>query len=496
MWRRAIREDVRVVTLPPDDLTRTERRVWRAFDSGARVVLGDDRPGHEPERTVRAEVLTALLRRADDPGADRVAAVRLRGARITGRLDLAGADVEWLLSLYNCVLDEPPDFSHASTRTLKLNSCDLPGFAAIWARVGGHLSLNGTTVRGRVELTGARVTGELRMNQARLGTSHAKIALTAGGLTVEGGCYGRGMRARGGVRMAGSRMNGGLVLTGAHLEATDGATLDLGDATVAHGLQCGGGFTACGAVRLRGTRVSGRVSFRQAALRSPAIALHATRLRCDELDLHTSGPIEGEVRLSYSVLGNLSDDSRTWPEKLFINGMVYESLRHEDAHADMRRRLSWLSRDPNGFRPQPYEQLASFYRRIGEDSAARWILYMKQLRRPKRNLAERAFASVLRATVGYGYRPQRAAAWLGGLLALGSIGFALHHPAPLKPDEAPHFNPVLYSLDLLSPIGGFGQRDAFDPTGIWQWLAGVLVVAGWVLATALIAGVGRVYNRD
>jgi hypothetical protein len=486
--------------MPPDDLTRAERRVWRAFATGGRVRLGDDRPGRDPERAVRAEVIAALLLGGADPavrpGHDRVPAVRLRGARVTGRLDLAGADVPWLLSFYNCVLEQPPDFSHAATRTIKINNCALPGFSAIWSHIAGHLTFTESHIRGTVELTGARVSGEVRMNAARISPSRGGIAMTSGGLVADGGCYGRDLRATGGMRFAGARLNGGFVLSGAHLEATDGPALDLENAEIANALHCGAGFTARGTVRLRGARVAGQVSFRQARLSAPRIALHATRLRCDELDLHTSGPIDGEVRLSYSVLGTLSDDSRTWPERLHLNGMVYESLRHDNVHDDMRRRLNWLSRDPSGFRPQPYEQLATFYRRIGEESATRAILYAKQRRRPKRNLADRAFAAVLQLTVGYGYRPQRAAAWLGGLLAMGSIAFALHHPAALKPDEAPHFNPVLYSLDLLSPIGGFGQRDAFDPTGVWQWLAGVLVVASWVLATALIAGVGRVYNRD
>ncbi|HEY3686219.1 MAG TPA: hypothetical protein VGL93_24515 [Streptosporangiaceae bacterium] len=489
--------------MPPDDLTRVERRVWRAFATGEQVGLGDDRPGRDPERTVRAEVIAALLLSQDDPatrpGHDRTPAVRLAGARITGRLDLAGAEVPWLLSLYNCVLERPPDFSHAATRTIKINNSVLPGFAAIWARISGHLTLAESQVRGTVELTGTRVSGEVRMNDAsigRKGGSGSQAALSAGGLTVEGGCYGRGLRVRGGMRLAGARLRGGVVLSGAHLEDPDGTALDLENAEIANALHCSAGFTAHGTVRLRSARVAGRVSFRRARLTAPGIALHATRLRCDELDLHTAGPVTGEVRLSYSVLGTLADDSRTWPEKLHLNGMVYESLRHDNVHDDMRRRLGWLSRDPSGFRPQPYEQLAAFYRRLGEDNAARAILYAKQRLRPKRNFADRAFATVLQVTVGYGYRPQRAAAWLGGLLTLGSVAFALHHPAALKPDEAPHFNPVLYSLDLLSPIGGFGQRDAFDPVGVWQWLAGALVAAGWVLATALIAGVGRVYNRD
>jgi hypothetical protein len=44
-------------------------------------------------------------------------------------------------------------------------------------------------------------------------------------------------------------------------------------------------------------------------------------------------------------------------------------------------RLAWLARDKVGYRPQPYEQLAGFYRRLGHDEEARKVLLAKQRRR-------------------------------------------------------------------------------------------------------------------
>lgn len=484
----------------PDGLSRTERRVWRAFDSGTRVNLGDDRPVRDdPGRTVRAEVIVALLRRPDDPGADRVAAVRLRGAYITGRIDLAGATVQWLLSLYNCVLEEPPDFSHTTTRTVKINNSELPGFAAIWAHIGGHLTITESTVNGSVELVGTHVSGELRMNDAHIRPG-ARPAVTAGGITVEGGCFGTRLRADGALRFGGARLEGGLTLSGARLEQrvvnSDDTVLHLDNAAINNALRCDVGFNATGRIRLRGTQVSGVVSFLHAGrMSAPRTAIHATRLAADELDLRPDVPIEGILSLEDARIGTLSDNRDTWPAEIRLNGMTYESIRYWSQPEAIAQRLEWVSRDPYGFRPQPYEQLAAYYRHTGRDDLARAVQYAEERHRPRHRLPARFFATVLEYTVGYGYKPVRAAYWLAGLLAAGSIGFAAHHPAPLKPDEAPHFNPVLYSLDLLSPIGGLGQRDAFDPAGGWQWLAGLLVVAGWVLATALIAGVGRVYNR-
>lgn len=98
--------------------------------------------------------------------------------------------------------------------------------------------------------------------------------------------------------------------------------------------------------------------------------------------------------------------------------------------------------------------------------------------------------------VGYGFRPLRAGGWLLSLLAVGSVVYGLHHPPPLKPQEAPGFNPVFYTLDLLLPVISFGQESAFSPQGGYQTLSYVLVITGWILATTVITGLTRTVSRQ
>jgi hypothetical protein len=43
----------------------------------------------------------------------------------------------------------------------------------------------------------------------------------------------------------------------------------------------------------------------------------------------------------------------------------------------------------------------------------------------------RAWSLLQEITVGYGYRPLRAGAWLVAFLGLGTVVFGLHHPPPL-----------------------------------------------------------------
>jgi hypothetical protein len=88
-------------------------------------------------------------------------------------------------------------------------------------------------------------------------------------------------------------------------------------------------------------------------------------------------------------------------------------------------------------------------------------------------------------TVGYGYRPTRAMAWLLALLLAGTVIYGLHHPRPVEPGKAPDFNVLIYTLDLLLPIIDFGQEKAFNPHSAYQWLAYLLIAAGWILATTV-----------
>lgn len=481
------------------ELTATERRVRDAFATGERVDLGDGEP-HDaaewgPERSVRAEVIAGLLMGTVESDGRRVPAVRLRGARIVGRLELAGARVPWMLSLRRCVLDGVPDFSHAEVRTIKMTNCLLPGCTAGWAKIDGHISLGRSTITGPVELTGARISGELRLGDARIRPGEVR-AIEARALVVEGACYARRLHATGRIRLTGARLSGGLILVRAELVHPSGTALTVENAEIDDILDCSDGFRSSGRVRLRGAKIAGLVSFRDATLSGDDVALHATGLRADELDLRTRCPIEGLTLLQYAAIGTLSDHESTWPPALRLNGLVYESLRHASDADAVERRLDWLSRDPYGFRPQPYEQLAAYYRRIGRDDAARRVLYAKHHHRQKRHLADLLWARLLDWTVGYGYMPWRAGLWLAGLLALGTLVFGLYPPNPLKSGESPEFNPLLYTMDLMSPVGGFGQQSAFAPEGPQQWLAGVLIVAGWILATALIAGVSRVLKRQ
>jgi hypothetical protein len=65
----------------------------------------------------------------------------------------------------------------------------------------------------------------------------------------------------------------------------------------------------------------------------------------------------------------------------------------------------------------------------------------------------------------------------------------------VKADGAPTWDPFLYSVDLLVPLLDLGHDKAWEPVGADKAVALSVMVAGWVLATTVIAGTGRSLGR-
>ncbi|MGN9756382.1 oxidoreductase [Streptomyces sp. SD31] len=517
-----------------DDLTPPERELWDAFPEGRPVDLRTGVPEDDrvagggqwgPARTVRAAVIAALLLGANTAQPGAVAGLRLAGARISGHLNLTGAQIGHTLWLEECWFEESVNLLGASTQTILIRACRVPGLEAGSAAVEGHLDLRRSVLESgasspfhhgvtALSLTNARVNGGVILNGAEI-NAPGGWAVSAGGLVMEGGFFCKGgFVARGEVRFLGAQLSGGLFMKGAHLEQSGprGVALAL-DNAVAATLDLSGGFTANGTVRLRGTRVSDNLSFEGAVLNGPpdsdGPALVGMLMQAVDFDFTVARTPSGPVDLRGAQVSYLHENRHSWPDVVELDGFVYGSIKVADgddggerreavgARGSVAHRVAWIRRSP-GYGPQPYEQLASWYRRVGHDDDARRVLLAKQRHR-RRTLhpAARAWGHLLDATVGYGYRPWLAGVWLLALTLLGALVFGAHTPTPVKPGEGAPFAPLVYTLDLLIPIGGLGQRTAWYWTdGEVQGLAYALIAFGWVLTTAVIAGVTRALQKN
>ena len=309
--------------------------------------------------------------------------------------------------------------------------------------------------------------------------------LFAGGITVDGGFFGRhGFESKGAIRLVGACLNGGIFLDHANLMATNFGALVADNMKVEGRMVCDG-LVVEGAVRMPRCRINGQLSWDGSIIRASDSGLDCRRLVAEEFILTSAEPIDGSVDLGGTHVSVFCDDPKTWPTDLRLDGFVYGSLiarsrrsgpdrppdrylaDSSNASAEIlpaRERLRWLRLTTTGYRPQPYEQLAQFYRSVGHDDEARKVLLAKQRnRRSTQTIAGRPWGYLLDWSVGYGYRPWLAALWLIALVTAGTIVFSLKPPPALDPRTAPEFDPFVYTINLLLPIGQFIQSNQSEP---------------------------------
>ncbi|WP_431918600.1 hypothetical protein [Nonomuraea jabiensis] len=439
------------------ELSVQDARVGRrcAF-SGARL----SNPGGI---ALNAERLTVEGRLLIDEGFAAEGEVLLRGAQVAGQLSFAHA-----------TLANPGAYAlNAPLMELGGGLRATPGFVAT-----GAVYLDSTQVRGSLNVDGGRLSnpGATALSLRRLGVT--------GRLSCS-----EGFSAEGEIVLINARVEGNVEFHGAALSNPGGRALALWEVTAGSGIDLCEGFTATGALSIRNSRIASTLCFAETTLDGD---LHLRGVEAAALKIGPQTVLLRAVDLRHTRVGLLDDVPDRWPAHLLMNGFTYDSLA---APLPVQERLDWLAKEP--YQPQPYEQLAAVYRRHGHDEAARDVLLAKQRRRRAgQRLGARLWGHLQDWTVGYGYRPYRAALWLAALLLVGTVAFALHRPPAFKPGESPPFNAFLYTLDLLLPIVSFGQESAFGPRDLHQWLAAALIAAGWILTTTILAGLTRVLSRQ
>ena len=444
---------------------------------------------------MRAEVLRFLLLgggRAAEPGD--LAALTLKGARITGRLALPYAEIAAPIGFEACEFADQIDLYGTRLCQLSFQSCRLRGIIGSNAVLAANLRLLGCRSEGTLQLIGAHITNALLLDGTELvgpETAFDGMRLRVGADVVAH----NGFRSRGEVRLTNAEIGGSLRWEGAVLENPGGVALRAQDLRVGAIANFCEGFVADGSISLSFAQVTSRLCFEGATLRGDSSAkLDLRHVQTRDLVLRPTAEPPGVVDLGHAEVGVLRDDPATWAADLRLDGLRYETLSHAD---DPGRRLDWLSRDPRGYRPQAYGQLASVFRAAGRDDNAREVLLAGERRRRETLTAVgRIWGHVQDATVGYGYLPGRAFAWVLALLLMGTVVFQLYPPRAGEPAKAPHFVAVGYAVDLILPVVDLGQQSNYVPRGATVWLAYFLILAGLVLASTITAAAARILRRS
>nr|WP_069464019.1 oxidoreductase [Actinacidiphila rubida] len=511
--------------------------MWRAFRAGETCDLhpqgrrtvprpldpeAASAPEWGPERTVRAQAVAELLLNPPASLPGRVAALKLSGVRISGRLMLSGGTITPYVQMDDCRFDDQLMLQECRAGSMRLVRCVIPRLEAARLQVSGDLHLPQCYVPGGIRMTDAQIGTDLLLNQMTVRRDRHSRAIAADGLVVGQDVDAELVDVIGEFSLRSARIGGRLSLRGALLRNPyDRYALNAARVQVEHTLYLSAGwdtpagvagdtppptgartrdFVCEGGLRLDDGRFGNAVVIARARFTLEGEQqLSLRRIQTPELRF-TPGrpPTGGLVSLAGARVGKLADTPDSWPDAglLSLRGFQYDSLTPPEDFP-LRARIAWLHAATPEFKPEPYERLAAALRASGEDAEAREVQLARQRRRRESlTVAGRAWGWLQDVTVGYGYRPGRAAVWMAVLWAVGAVYFAAHRqPAPADSGYVPHWSPALYALDLLLPVIDLGQDNAWREVGVSQWVASALTLLGWMLATTVAAGASRLLRR-
>ena len=496
-------------------LSDAEEILLACAAAGAVADFGNKRPESAKDaNTVRGEFLRFLALGGDEYAPVHEMGVRFQGAWITEVFDLEGVETKGGLGILSSTFAETPIFRDAHVRgLLSFQGCEVPGVK------GDRLICDaGVFLRG-----GFRATGEVRFLGGKIGgdfdcsegffENPRGIALNADGIVIDGTCFlSNSFEANGEVRFTGAKIN---------------------------------------IITLRDGRFSGNPK----AIDMEGVNV-AGALMIDKIYINV-----GVVNLDHAQVLTLVDDINSWKKGVSLNGFVYGTIGGRSP-TDAKMRIGWIDRQAGthsgkgsegaNFRPQPWQQLRKVLREMGHYEAAREIGIAFEQRKRQCGLvgakiqnpdsdAEAEWSSIYGPLarflhrgygflVDYGYRPLKIAltagllwifcalffmmaAWNGGFAPTSPAVFANQHYsscvdpptrtwADCLPASYPRFYPVVYSLNVLLPVGDLGQQATWRPqNSTWAgWLAQFVVwfetLFGWVASLVLVAVVSGLAKRD
>lgn len=352
----------------------------------------------------------------------------------------------------------------------------LTGIRAIENRL--ELKLDRVELRGGLQIFDIVSNGPLQLRGASVASLQiSKSRLVAPGFNLDG------------TLVPGAPAEDRYALSGDGLHAAGDITL-------------GPDFLAIGEVRLIDASVGGQIQYRRGAS-STGVVLNlehvklASALFLDDMDPRSV------VHLAAASVGGIFIDPANIPHVSLLR-TDYEFINDENGRPPTAEvALDLLSRDTMMHSFVPYRRLARWFSdELGDERGARAILIAGE--RKTRRAAQgplRVVDNVWRWTVGYGYAPSRAIWPFLGLVILATAFFAATSGFGRLADWAttpavvpaggpqPVFNPFLYALSATVPfLPDF--LSSWTPSNPAVQIATVLFqVLGWLLITALVAGI-------
>ena len=443
-----------------------------------------------------------------------------RHCHVEGRFSLHEATIKRAVYLSNSLFEGRVNLSNASIGGW-LNAAEshfVTGFDTALLLDGiaveRSMQLTKIVVHGRINMSGARVRGSVRLTRASLRgaprrTERASDVGRHWATTVLDQLPGQVEERRQGLADG----KAGPAVPGFESDPLDGivalvmrrCTLDLDLEMV--------GMAVDGRIIVSGVEVAKRLDARWSRLDSAdgaALELTDTRVH---VTLRWSNVVvrSGAVRLTNVHVGRLDDDPGSWPRSRYeLHAVTVGTLDVDRGAWSLDGRLAWLARQTT-YSAQPYQMVGRLLLDSGRRDEA-WRVFrasaVAKRARPGVPLWRR-FGSVARgALIGHGYQPERAAAWLAGVVVVGALLFNVAWGAgavvPRNPTaaldgrcivKAACFQPFVHSLDVGLPIIDVGSSDTWTVDARrapWvTWFVAAETLLGWLFTTAGVAGLTR-----
>jgi hypothetical protein len=454
------------------ELTPAEEQLIEACQKGEPYGLSDGELPPEgtpaPSRHIHADVLRYLiLGGCDDCKVDDIG-VWVKGAHVTGTLDLKLNTTRGAIRMQNSRFEEHIDCEQSECKQLVLNGSDLQDLFGQTMKVTGSVFLRNITTQATIDLNSATIGGQLACEKAtfEVKNGHAFNAQSA-------------------------KINGGLVWRG--VTVTKG-TLNFANAHTSVLCDDEGSWPSGWRVDLEGLTY----------------------------DTIIGGPLDAKSRLAW--LHNVSNWNGTFtPQPYTQLAKILRDMGHDnDARQVLEKRDALLLKSYR----KNLRKLSETTKNITVShlatkslAAAHW-LFVDKLMGTLTGYGHQPFRSLrfLFLLIGLAAIPSHMAWTFGGfapnsaVIQVSDDWKALSHKENAAEEWSAKtqagrdwetFQDIAYATDLVIPIINIGQTDAWAPSTtrgaagyhMW-WLSWVFTIVGWIVTALGAAAITGVIRRD
>ena len=387
-----------------------------------------------------------------------------------------------------------------------------------------------STFKGEVGLAGTFSGSNIECDGGQF-ENPGGFAIRADRLTAAGSIFLRsGFSANGVVQFPNSKMHA-LDCTGAKFQGDGETAINAEGAVVFGPVVFDHSDTTCGRIRFRGIDASD-ACFQLCKLSS--LDLRHARIHREFRWKGVDNPGTTILDLRDATTETIQDEEASWPTygNLYVDGLGYEGFT--SSTTDVNDRLRWIRLDRSN-PPQAYKQLASAYSASGETrNSYETLFHLEELLHDKQldqlpfgpaKLIMVIWSQLLKLAIGYGYKLERAFAWIVLITILGFmasiIGYREKIIAPTDkdafayfmangraPDSYQRFSSFFYSVEHSIPAINLGISSNWSANSVAQspghpsylyilrWWFWTQTLVGWGLSFFFIAGITGLVKSD